>query len=459
MSTFLIVEPNGDLSADMSNYFRGIGHSVFEAPDGAGALAQLEQHECDVVVSNAAVPGGSVVELIRAVKKRNRGTVVIVTADINAIPEGVLAMKEGAFSILHSPFSLPELNFQIKRALENRDVKSATTGAPLRRVELYQPYNFIGESPKIKHVFSIVSRVARSDSSVVILGETGTGKELVAGAIHYNSPRAGGPFVRVNCAALPEHLLESELFGHEKGSFTGADRKREGRFEHANRGTIFLDEVADMSLSTQAKILRVIQEKEFERLGSNETMKTDVRLISATNRDLMERMRKNLFREDLYYRLNVVSIRLPPLRERNGDIALLIQFFLKKFATEMNKRITGIAPEAMKRLLSYPWPGNIRELENALERAVLLAEGDTIISEDLDLYLPGDSSREGSRAIQLPPEGIRLEEAERDLIVQALERCSWVQKNAAALLGISSRALNYRVKNLNLTHPSWKKNR
>ena len=301
--------------------------------------------------------------------------------------------------------------------------------------------------------------MAKTDSSVIITGETGTGKELVAGAIHYNSSRAGGHFVRVNCAALPEQLLESELFGHEKGSFTGADRLRIGRFEHANGGTIFLDEVADMSLFTQGKVLRVIQEKEFERLGSNETVKTDVRIISATNRNLMDMMRRSLFREDLYYRLNVVTIRLPPLRERNGDIALLIQFFLTKYSTEMGRKIRGIEPGAMKILTGYHWPGNIRELENTMERAVLMAEGDSITTEDLNLFFAGESPEVADDVIRLPAKGIRLEDAERTLIQQALERCKWVQKDAARLLGISSRALNYKIKNFGITHPRWTQNR
>jgi transcriptional regulator with PAS, ATPase and Fis domain len=294
---------------------------------------------------------------------------------------------------------------------------------------------------------------------VIILGETGTGKELVAGAIHYNSIRSDGPFVRVNCAALPEQLLESELFGHERGAFTGADRQRIGRFEHANGGTIFLDEIADMSLYTQAKVLRVIQEKEFERLGSNETVKTDVRIISATNQDLMQRMQQRLFREDLYYRLNVVTIHLPPLRERNGDIGLLIQFFLKKYAGQMSKRIRGIENQAMNTLTRYHWPGNIRELENTMERAVLLTEGDMITGEDLDLFFAHESTLGEEERLKLPNAGIRLEDAERDLILQALERCGWVQKDAAQLLGISSRALNYKVKRFGFTHPSWKQNR
>jgi two-component system response regulator AtoC len=459
VSNLLIVDIDSYLCADVGNFFHSIGDSVYQASDYAGALEQLEKHEFDVAIIQVNIPGGNVHDLLQRIKKKNPGTAVIVDAELESIQEGVQAIQEGAFSILQKPFSIPELNFQIKRALDRQTHRSEPGTLADRYRNIYQPYNFIGESEEIKKIFHIVNRVAATDSSVIILGETGTGKELVAGAIHYNSPRSDGPFVRVNCAALPEQLLESELFGHERGAFTGADRQRIGRFEHADGGTIFLDEIADMSQYTQAKVLRVIQEKEFERLGSNETVKTDVRIISATNRDLMQRMQQGLFREDLYYRLNVVSIRLPPLRERNGDIALLIHFFLKKFAGQMNKKIRGVESTAMRKLTRYHWPGNIRELENAMERAVLLAEGEMVTTEDLNLFFSDESAHGAEETVKLPGGGIRLEDAERELILQALQRSSWVQKDAAELLGISSRALNYKIKRFGITHSSWKQNR
>jgi DNA-binding NtrC family response regulator len=459
VSNLLIVDTDPYLVADVSNFFHSIGDSVHQASDFEGALSQLKNHEFDVAIVQVKIPGGNVHDLLKRIKKNNPRTAVIVDAELESMQEGVLAIQEGAFSILQKPFSIPELNFQIKRALDQQVQRIEPGTLEDRYRNIYQPYNFIGESEEIKKVFRIVNRVAATDSSVIILGETGTGKELVAGAIHYNSARSDGPFVRVNCAALPEQLLESELFGHERGAFTGADRQRIGRFEHANGGTIFLDEIADMSLYTQAKVLRVIQEKEFERLGSNETVETNVRIISATNRDLMQRLQQGLFREDLYYRLNVVTIRLPPLRERNGDVALLIQFFLKKYAGQMNKRIRGIEPAAMRMLIRYHWPGNIRELENTMERAVLLAEEEIITTDDLNLFFAHESSLGSEETIKLPSTGIRLEDAERDLILQALARCSWVQKDAAELLGISSRALNYKIKRFGITHSSWKQNR
>jgi DNA-binding NtrC family response regulator len=459
MSTFLILEKDQESSSDICQFFDNIGHSMHQAVDYSEAVSLLESHSYDVVISSATMSGGTIHQLIREVKRRNPDAEIVVLTDLTSIHEGIEAVREGAFGIVQKPFSIPELNFQIKRALEKLGQKGQASGAAELTEDVYRPYNFIGESLEIKKIFKIVNRVAKTDSSVIITGETGTGKELVAGAIHYNSTRSGGPFVRVNCAALPEQLLEAELFGHEKGAFTGADRIRVGRFEHANGGSIFLDEIADMSLFTQAKVLRVIQEKEFERLGSNQTLKTDVRIISATNRDLMERMQQGLFREDLYYRLNVVTIRLPPLRERDGDLGLLIQFFLKRSALKMNKKIRGIEPGAMKILSEYHWPGNIRELENTMERAVLLAEGDMITTEDLNLFFAHEGQKDDAERIRLPAAGIRLEDAERDLIEQALERSGWVQKEAARLLGVSSRSLNYKIKIFGITHPSWRQNR
>jgi DNA-binding NtrC family response regulator len=459
VSAFLVVDQDENFRLDICNFFQSIGHSVYEASDYGGAVGHVEKRGHDVIIASVVMTGGSVSDLVRIARARDPRTIIIVHADLATTGEGLQAVQEGAFSLLQRPFSIPELNFQIKRALASRDQKGPPDGRAAPAPEAYQPYNFIGESPEIKRVFRIVNRVARTDSSVIIAGETGTGKELVAAALHYNSHRASGPFVRVNCAALPEQLLESELFGFEKGAFTGADRTRIGRFEHANGGTIFLDEVADMSLFTQAKVLRVIQEKEFERLGSNETVKTDVRIISATNKNLMELMRQSLFREDLFYRLNMVTIRLPPLRERGGDMQLLVAFFLKKASAEMNKWITGVDPKAMEMLESYRWPGNIRELENTVERAVLLAEGDRITPDDLNFLFAGDEPAAASDGLLLPASGIRLEDAERELIRQALERTGWVQKEAARLLGVSSRALNYKISRFGFTHPGWKQNR
>jgi transcriptional regulator with GAF, ATPase, and Fis domain len=299
-----------------------------------------------------------------------------------------------------------------------------------------------------------VKKVAKSNTTVLIRGETGTGKELIAGATHHNSLRNTRNFVKVNCAALQENLLESELFGHEKGAFTGADKQRIGRFEQADGGTLFLDEIGDMSPSTQAKILRVLQEHEFERLGGTRTLRVDVRLIAATNRDLPGMVRDGQFREDLYYRLNVVSIEMPPLRERKDDIVPLAGSFIRRFSAELKKRIDGLEPDAQKLLMRYNWPGNIRELENTIERAMLLAEGRTIAGEDLRLgEAPTSSGRDHAAIVRIPPTGIPLEDIERNALVEALKMSNWVQKDAAELLSISPRVMNYKIKTLGIEFP------
>jgi len=458
----LIIDSDENLCTDVCSFFHSTGNKAQQAKDYTSAVKLIEKDLFDVIVSDAKIRGGSIRDLVRYVREKNPKTVVVVNSAIDTVQEGVRAVKEGAFGIIQKPFSLPELNFQIRKALDRQAGVQEEGGPPERFQNVYQPANFIGQCPQIKDLFNIVMRVAKTSSSVIITGETGTGKELIAGAIHYNSKRASGPFVRVNCAALPEQLLESELFGYERGAFTGAEKLRIGRFEQANKGTIFLDEVADMSLYTQAKVLRVLQEKEFERLGSNESVKTDVRIISATNKDLLEQMEKRLFREDLYYRLNVVTIHLPPLRERGDDVKLLTQFFLKKYSAELNHRIKSVEPEAVRMLAGYHWPGNIRELENTIERAVVLADGEKITKDDMKLifaHRPFTRKDEGNGQLILPEEGVDLDELEKNFVVQALERSDYVQKEAAKLLNVSSRVLNYKIKQLGITHPKWSQNR
>ncbi len=324
-------------------------------------------------------------------------------------------------------------------------------------------YPLVSRSAKIKEVYKLVKKVAKSDASILIQGETGTGKELIAGLIQFISLRADKPFVRVNCAALPENLLESELFGHEKGAFTGAIRTHIGKFEQANGGTIFLDEIGDMSLSTQAKILRVLQEKRFERVGGLRTIETDVRVISATNKDLMKEIGAGRFRMDLYYRLAVITIQLPPLRERREDIPLLAEYFRRKYVAEIKKDVPGFTPEAMKLLQNHWWPGNIRELRNMVERACLVVdEGEFITPNELsmtgkDYFAAGGVDRRKDSHIVFASDTLNLEEIEKRAILTALSRSDWVQKEAAALLGISPRALNYKIAQYNITHPSWKK--
>jgi transcriptional regulator with PAS, ATPase and Fis domain len=305
---------------------------------------------------------------------------------------------------------------------------------------------------------SLARKVAPSRSTVLVTGETGTGKELVAGLIHGLSPRADGPFVKVNCAALPETLLESELFGHERGAFTGADRTRIGRFEQAHGGTIFLDEIGDMAAATQAKLLRVLQDREFFRLGGTKAIRADVRIVAATNQELEREIRAGRFREDLFFRLNVIRIHLPPLRERPDDAELLAQHFAVQFAHELGRPVRGLAPAAVARLRAHAWPGNVRELRNVLERAVLLADGERIEADDIDLPEAPAPPGAGLR-IEMPAAGLALRTVERELVMTALRKAGFVQKDAAALLGVSRRKLNYMVQRMGITHPSWRRNR
>jgi two-component system response regulator AtoC len=367
----------------------------------------------------------------------------------------VEAMKIGAFDYVQKPFEIEEMEVKIEKALEMKRLKHELEYLRGTQQDIYEFDRIVGSSPALQKVLDIVKKVAKSNSTVLIRGETGTGKELIAGATHHNSQRNTRNFVKVNCAALQENLLESELFGHEKGAFTGADKQRIGRFEQADGGTLFLDEIGDMSPSTQAKILRVLQEHEFERLGGTRTLRVDVRLIAATNRDLSNMVETGHFREDLYYRLNVVSIEMPPLRDRKDDIVPLANSFIRRFSGELKKKIDGLEPEAQKLLMRYNWPGNIRELENTIERAMLLAEGRAIASEDLRLGEVSSASggRDHASVVRIPPTGIALEEIERHAIVESLKMSNWVQKDAAELLSISPRVMNYKIKTLGIEFP------
>ena len=325
-------------------------------------------------------------------------------------------------------------------------------------------YPLVSRSPQIREILNLIKKVAKSNASILIQGETGTGKELIAGLIQFISLRADKPYVKVNCAALPENLLESELFGHEKGSFTGAFQTRIGKFEQAHEGTLFLDEIGDMHLSTQAKILRVLQDHEFSRVGGNRTIKVDVRIITATNKDLWDAIQDGEFRDDLYYRLNVVTINVPPLRERQEDIPLIAEFFRRKFTSELRKNTKGFTQETMRLLKNHHWPGNIRELKNLVERAVLIVEeGQMITPDDIvltgrDYFAAGGRDRRRGEVENTGLPTLKLEKLENEAIVKALEVSKWIQKDAAKLLSISPRSLNYKIKYHNITHPSWKKN-
>jgi two-component system response regulator HydG len=387
----------------------------------------------------------------------NEGTVALMMTAFGTVESAIEAMKAGTFDYILKPFDLEELEMKVERAMEHRRL--------LSRLQVYDRdvlvpkfESIVGESPQMKEIFRTIEKVARSNATVLVLGETGVGKELVAEALHRNSSRANGPFVKMNCAALHENLLESELFGHERGSFTGADRQRIGRFELANEGTLFLDEIGSMTRSTQTKVLRVLQEREFERLGGSRTVKVDVRLVAATNANLEECIRKGEFREDLYYRINVVNLTIPPLRERKEDIVPLARYFINRFSAELKKEVRGMTPSAVRALQRHTWPGNIRELENTVERAVLMCDAESITADDLNLQGPQDAGT-ASLNLRLPPTGVQLEELEKQAILEALRINNWVQKEAAKFLGISSRVMNYKVAKYEIKNPRWSKNK
>jgi DNA-binding NtrC family response regulator len=455
MGRILIADDHDSLRRGLVQALADSGHDVEEAPNGNAAIEKLTEAAFDVLVSDLKMGGSTGLEVLKTAKALHPTCAVILMTAFGTVQTAVEAMKAGASDYVQKPFEIEEMEVKIEKALEMRRMQHQIDYLRHVQGDIYDFDRIIGSSGALGQVLDVVRKVAKSNTTVLVRGETGTGKELIAGAIHHNSHRASKNFIKVNCAALQENLLESELFGHEKGAFTSADKQRIGRFEQADGGTLFLDEIGDMSPNTQAKILRVLQEHEFERLGGTRTLKVDVRLIAATNRDLSAMVVTGQFREDLYYRLNVVTIEMPPLRERKDDVEALANFFIRRFAGELKKKSQGLQPDALKLLMRYHWPGNIRELENAIERAMLLADGTHIAVDDLRLGDSGASaySREGASVVKIPPTGIPLEEVERLALVEALKMSNWVQKDAAELLAISPRVMNYKIKTLRIEFP------
>ena len=426
----------------------GIEHASFSS--AGDALAELERtpQPPAVLLSDIRMPGESGLDLLQKVKAGHPHLPVIIMTAYSDLDSAVSAFQGGAFEYLPKPFDVDQAVALVRRALEQTAHQNGASEEATLAPEI------LGQAPAMQEVFRAIGRLAHSHATVLINGESGSGKELVARALHRHSPRRDAPFIAINTAAIPRDLLESELFGHERGAFTGAATQRRGRFEQADGGTLFLDEIGDMSASTQAKILRVLQEHEFERLGGTRTLKVDVRLIAATNRDLPTMVSNGQFREDLYYRLNVVTVETPPLRDRKEDILPLAMHFIRRFSQELKKKLDGVHPDAQKMLTRYNWPGNIRELENTVERAALLSE-DRLIGAD-DLRIGGTSAtpeQEGVHAsVKIPPQGIPLEEIERQAVVEALKMANWVQKDAAELLSISPRVMNYKIKTLGIDY-------
>src|SRR6187431_1708937 len=455
MGRILVADDHDALRRGLVRGLTEAGHDVEEASNGNAAIERLHEGVFDVVLSDLKMGGSDGLDVLRTTRAMHPTTAVILMTAFGSVNTAVEAMKIGAFDYVQKPFEIEEMEVKIEKALGMKRLKGELEYLRGTQQDIYEFDRIVGSSAALQRVLDIVKKVAKSNTTVLIRGETGTGKELIAGATHHNSLRSARNFVKVNCAALQENLLESELFGHEKGAFTGADRQRIGRFEQADGGTLFLDEIGDMSSSTQAKILRVLQEHEFERLGGTRTIRVDVRLIAATNRDLSAMVAAGHFREDLYYRLNVVSVETPPLRERKEDILPLAMHFIRRFGSELKKRLDGLDNDAQKLLVRYNWPGNIRELENAIERAALLAEAAMITSSDLRLgdFAPAGTSKDSQSVVKIPPTGIALEDIERQAITEALKMANWVQKDAAELLQISPRVMNYKIKTLNIEMP------
>ena len=445
----LIVDDDQTIRLVLTEALKKKGFELEEAGSAEEALDKIRvaprPNPFDLVIMDVRLPKMSGLEAVSRIRELDREAIVIVVTAYGGKEIALEAIRKGAYDYFTKPFKLEEMEIVIERALEKRRLQNEVRTLRERVKKDREFEDIVGQSEGIKNVLALVTKVAPLDSTVLITGESGTGKELIANAIHRRSRRCGGAFIKVNCAAIPEGLLESALFGHEKGAFTGAHTQRLGKFELAHRGTIFLDEVGDMSPSTQAKVLRVLEQKELERLGGDKTLKVDVRVIAATNQDLSQALKEKRFREDLYFRLNVFPIQLPPLRERKEDIPILIDNFLADINLNLGTSITGVSRDAMEPLLGYHWPGNIRELKNIMERAATMAEGEFITSKVITLSFAGPKS--GLALPELPAYlGEIIEEVERQLLIGALQKTGGIQVEAAKLLGITEKNLWKKIK-------------
>ncbi len=442
----LIMDDEAQERRRIEEYLAKRGYGVLAVGSVNEAVDAIRRERFDVFLTDCNIPGVDALRTSDEARKINPETAVIIMTAFGTIETAVKAIKAGAYDYLPKPIDLDQLVVLVERISERQNLIRENTELRERLIERYKFDEIVSTSHAMEEVLNLAGRVASSNATVLLRGESGTGKELVAKAIHYNSPRANFPLIKVNCAALPETLLESELFGHEKGSFTGAVARRIGRFEAADKGTLFLDEIGELAPAMQVKLLRVLQEHEFERVGGNETIRTDVRIISATNRDIEKAISEDRFREDLYYRLNVVSIVIPPLRERKEDIPGLLEHFIKKYSQENRKQISGISAEARDLLMRYTYPGNARELENIIERAVVLSKRGVITAADLPIHLHS-AGKEGKQAEDLKGSlNKTLDTVERGLIIEALKDTGGVQTRAAEKLGISERVLRYKLK-------------
>ena len=448
-STILVVDDDHAHRTMLNTLISGWGYAVSEADDGSSAVEKVKETTFDLVLMDVRMVKISGLEALETIKAHNPAIPVIIMTAYSSVETAVEALKQGAHDYLTKPLDFDKLRLTIDRAMEHTRLKEENRLLRETLGHQFDTQNIIGNSPKMIKLLETVAQVAPSEATVLISGESGTGKELIAGAIHFNSLRKKGPFVKINCAAITETLLESELFGHEKGAFTGADRRKEGRFSQAHGGTLLLDEVGEMSLMMQVKLLRALQEREFNRVGGESTIQVDVRVIAATNKNLKDQINEGAFREDLYYRLNVVELEVPPLSDRKEDIPLLTQHFLELFAAKNRKEIKGFTPRAMDNLIGYDWPGNVRELMNAVERGVVLSRSsyldvpdfpfmkDSMLQNDQDSTTPAKLSMQGD---------VPLEKIEKTAILKTLEAANGNKSEAARRLGITRKTLHKKLK-------------
>jgi DNA-binding NtrC family response regulator len=448
MPTILIVEDEAKMRRLLELNLGEDGFSTLSAGDAESGLKLLRENTINLVVTDLKLPGMNGLEFLHAIKRQNAALPVVVMTAFGSVETAVEAMKAGASDYVLKPFSLSEMRMVIHKELDVHNLREENRSLREALGKRYSHPNIIARSAKMQEVLATVDRVAPTNSTVLLGGESGVGKDLIARAIHEKSRRASGPFIKINSTAIPENLLESELFGYEKGAFTGANASKPGKFELADKGTLFLDEIGDVPAVTQVKLLRVLQEREFERLGGTRTIKVDVRLIAATNRDLREALEQGTFREDLYYRLNVVPIDIAPLRQRKEDIPDLVNLFISRFAGDSGKPVESITPEAMQILVNYHWPGNVRELQNIIERACALAKG-TVLKVD-DIHLDVRPARITNGASNFLPEGMTLEQWEDEMIRESLRRANGNKSQAARLLGLSRNALRYRLSKIGI---------